>query len=204
LFDHYAQGWGIEDLWSIYGEVAWSDQVQAAMTELVLNPEDDDVQNNREAVIELWESEAGAAAELTYAAFLSEVAICKTGRQVYTGTVGGLPATDDNRADYTQIDWVAVETANEAILKATEAGEDVAFIHSDDGRMIFWGDSADVMVWNAFLVKHLGGEATFGNIRVKSRGSLTSHGKIVVTGAYDEADFKRNLRRFSKKEIQFA
>ena len=210
LFDHFAQGWGIEDLWSIYGEVAWSAQVQAAMTELVLNPEDDDVQNNREAVIKLWENEAGAAAEQTYSAFLGEVARCKTGRQVHTGTVGGLPATDDDEipdyyqtADYAEIDWRAVEKANEAILKATDAGGDVEFIQSDDGRMIFWGDDADVTVWNAFLRKQLVSEAMRGTISVKSRGSMTSHGKIVVMGAFDNAEFKRNLRRFSKKEIQF-
>jgi hypothetical protein len=203
VFDGFAQGYTVEEIWTMYGtwgsetpEAVWSDEVQAQMNDLVLNPDDEDIQANRQASVDRWEQEVADVAAETYAAFLGEVALAKTGGDEDDDV-------DDLTADYTHIDWGDVQAANETILKGTDPGDDIPFMQADDGRLTLWGEGADVSVWNAFLVKQAAGSADLGNISVKSRGSLTSRGKIVVTGATDPAAFKRLLRQFSKKEIEF-
>jgi hypothetical protein len=194
----------VEELWASYGafgrengEDMWSEELKNAV-------DFGELFSRRDAVTAQWYGEAVAFAEEVYAAFVGEVARNYVGgSNARYDDDAGYDDTDSDTAKFSQIEWRDVEASNAAILKATDAGGDIPFMHSDDGRMMFWADDADIRIWNAFWEKQANDEAVLGNIRVKSRGSLTSHGKIVVTGVRDKADFKFNLRRFSKKEIEF-
>ncbi|MGH9247555.1 MAG: putative adhesin [Acidimicrobiales bacterium] len=104
------------------------------------------------------------------------------------------------------IDWNWVQGANEQILKGTDPGGTLSYWQASGGLLI--GNEQPESYRMAFEAQRgeqgATGNKPNGEIEVVSRGSLTSRGKIRVTGSYDENSFETELRKFSKKEIHFS
>jgi hypothetical protein len=100
-----------------------------------------------------------------------------------------------------QLEWAPLNEASHAALTAAGRNGKAATLsfHQLAEYLIIESDDQDP-AYIELLKSHGSSE---GAITVRSHGGLTSHGKIHVTGSPDHAGFKRGLRRFSKKEIEF-
>ena len=98
-----------------------------------------------------------------------------------------------------QLDEAVIQGINEANLKgARNEGDTLQYWQADDILLIGTGHPASYYEWcNAQ------NGAAEGTITVVSRGGPLSTGKIEVTSCPDEDLFKRRLREFSKKKIDF-
>ena len=134
----------------------------------------------------------GAATEILephYAVFVDDVAELQV-------VISGPQAVDIGRD---QLDEAVIEGINQANLKAARnEGDTLQYWQADDILLIGTGHPASYYEWcNAQ------DGAAEGTITIVSRGGPLSTGKIEVTDCPDEDLFKRRLREFSKKKIDF-
>jgi hypothetical protein len=100
----------------------------------------------------------------------------------------------DGLAGLMRRDQSAVDGENEAKLKALQPGDKIEF-HQMEG----------VVVLGEFAGSRRKSEWSAGEIEMIEKGSgLFNKGDIKATGVTDEDAFKKAIRRFSKKEIEFA
>ncbi|MGH9117727.1 MAG: hypothetical protein ACRD0A_07560 [Acidimicrobiales bacterium] len=178
-------------LWEMYGsmgsvvDVKWPEPHHSNLVE-AFEARSDEAEATWLEWFDEWIRYADGVAGRAYQAFLGEIERIKYG--------AGATFTVD------QIDWDFVRRLNEYVLKNAEPGTKLDFLQLGEQVMILDDDATPPTYQDAFYEAR----AVLGSIDVRSRGGLTSRGRIVVTGASDEDAFEAHIRQFSKKSIEFA
>jgi hypothetical protein len=197
------------DVWPLYRDAGWPQRVQDGMEELAVQPADWTEDDYRD-VLSQWSIAIEAHAETAYELFVVEIeqavppaveaaaveaAAVEDAPAVPSAVVAapsGPPMGTAEVDKYKQ--W------NKEILDHAGAGEDVFFLQLDEWVLLL---NHQVEAPPELKDPLEGSGATWGRIRVESRGSLTSRGRLTVFGAPDEAEFKTTIRQITQKELRF-